>query len=51
MAIEVVPTEVAVAQTCLLLGVRPEFIRAITRDVQALVTKDSPVRENLRAHE
>ncbi len=49
MAIEVVPTEVAVAQTCLLLGVRPEFIRAITRDVQALVTKDSPVRENLRA--
>lgn len=49
MAIEVVPTEVAVAQTCLLLGVCPEFIRAITRDVQALVTKDSPVRENLRA--
>ena len=47
MAVEVVPTEVAVAQTCLLLGVRPEFIRAITRDVQALVARDSPVCNDL----
>lgn len=43
MAIEVVPTEAAVASACHFLGVRPEFIRAITRDVQVLVPKDSGV--------
>lgn len=47
MAIEVVPTETAVASACQFLGVRPEFIRAITRDVQVLVAKDSIVRSDL----
>lgn len=48
MDIEVVPTEAAVASACHFLGVRPEFIRAITRDVQVLVSKDSVVRNDLR---
>lgn len=43
MTIDVVPTEAAVASACHFLGVRPEFIRAITRDVQVLVPKDSCV--------
>ena len=48
MAIEVVPTETAVASACQFLGVRLEFIRAITRDVQVLVPKDSCVLHDLR---
>lgn len=47
MSIEVVPTEAAVASACHFLGVRPEFIRAITRDVQVLVPKDSCVLHDL----
>lgn len=48
MPAEIISASQAVEIACALLKVRPEFIRAVTRDVQLLVSKDSQVRNDLR---
>lgn len=48
MPAEMIFAAQAVEIACNFLKVRPEFIRAITRDVQLLVPKDSQVRNSLR---
>ena len=47
MPAEMIVASRAVEIACTLLKVRPEFIRAITRDVQLLVPKDSRVLNDL----